>query len=262
MFNDIFQALGLSKNEGKIYETLIREGESPVVVIATKSQINRRNVYDSINRLIEKGLIFEIRQKGENLYQAIEPRKLMELLKEKEALLEKALPELEKLYQTTSRPDSVHMYRGVEGWKNYMRDILRIGKDVYTIGGKGAWIDPTIENFFEKFTKDAEGRGIGFHVLFDNEVKEDGHAILKTIETNHKFLPAGFSTSSAIEVFGDHVVIFPMDTKLTENLSIIVLVNQPLADSFRTWFNLLWQSASKIKKVGMRGNTKHVACSM
>ena len=63
-YQELFQSLGLAKNEAKIYEVLIREGNSPVGKISEKSGIHRRNVYDSLNRLIEKGLRSEERRVG------------------------------------------------------------------------------------------------------------------------------------------------------------------------------------------------------
>ena len=67
-YTDLFIQLGLAKNEARIYETLLAEGESSVGEIAKKSQVHRRNVYDSLNRLVEKGLVFEIIQSKENRY--------------------------------------------------------------------------------------------------------------------------------------------------------------------------------------------------
>src|SRR3989344_6523543 len=134
MIIDALQELGLAKNEARIYETLLREGECGVSTISTKSEVNRRNVYDSINRLIEKGLVFEVRTALENRYHAVEPAKLTELIEEKQRALSTVLPEMGKLYYGTPRKEEVFVYRGIEGWKNYLRDMLRIGEDNYTIG--------------------------------------------------------------------------------------------------------------------------------
>ena len=62
MITEVLENLGLSKNEARIYETLLKEGESPVGFLAVKSGVHRRNVYDTLNRLIEKGLAFEIQK--------------------------------------------------------------------------------------------------------------------------------------------------------------------------------------------------------
>ena len=83
MYLGILQDLGLTPNEAKIYQTLIEEGESAAGEISTKGKIHRRNVYDTIDRLVEKGLVFQILEKGENVYKAVDPAKLLEIVKEK-----------------------------------------------------------------------------------------------------------------------------------------------------------------------------------
>ncbi len=250
MHLELLSELGLTKNESKIYSTLLDKGESSIGTISKTANINRRNVYDSIDRLIEKGLIFEIRHHKENLYQAVDPRKLMEKLKEKETALEKAMPDFLKMFGKAAHNEDVFVYRGIEGWKNYLRDILRIGKDSYTLGGKGVWTDPKIKSFVEYFLKEADNKNIGLHILFDHEVRETDHETLKFFESNHKFLPKGFSTPAQIDVFGDHVVVLSGLSlgKIDENSSFTVIVNPQIADAFRTWFNLIWELSSTKKK--------------
>ncbi|HEY1074932.1 MAG TPA: helix-turn-helix domain-containing protein, partial [Patescibacteria group bacterium] len=121
MYTDTLIQLGLAQNEARIYETLLREGESSVGDIATKSGVHRRNVYDSLNRLLEKGLVFEILERRENRYQAVDPGKLSEMLQEKQRALAGIMPSLESLYSGTPHRNDVFIYKGVECWKNYIR---------------------------------------------------------------------------------------------------------------------------------------------
>jgi len=247
-YTDILIRLGLSKNESRIYETLLIKGESPVGSIATVSTINRRNVYDSLNRLIEKGLAFQIIQKGENIYRAVNPRKLMELLKEKEASLDEILPELTELFNSKPHDEDIYLYRGVEGWKNFMRDILTRGEDVYIIGGKGAWAEPKLDTFRTQFLKDIEKAGIKIKVLYDHEIYKTKHKILEYLNSEHRFLPKGFSSTAAVTVFGDQVVIQSKIKigQIDDTITSTVMINESTADMFRTWFELLWKSA-KVK---------------
>jgi sugar-specific transcriptional regulator TrmB len=60
MNQELFESLGLSPNEGKLYETLLERGESSVSDIALAAGIHRRNAYDAMERLMQKGLCFEI----------------------------------------------------------------------------------------------------------------------------------------------------------------------------------------------------------
>lgn len=242
MYTEIFQEIGLAKNEARIYETLLKEGESSVGHISTKSEVYRRNVYDSLNRLIEKGLVFETIRSKENRYQAVDPKKLMDMLNEKRGLLEGVMPQLNTLYN--SKPDDyvVYTYRGKEGWKNYMRDILRVNEDVYFVAAKGGWLDERVKDFFPYFIKEAGKQNVVFRHLFDHEVKKDVPKIFEYIGNNYKFLPQGYSTPSGVDIFGDHIALITELDKgeLGSEIVFTVVVNKHLANSFRTWFKLIW----------------------
>lgn len=249
MYTETLELLGLAKNEARIYETLLKEGVSSVGFIAQKSQVHRRNVYDSLNRLLEKGLVFEIAEANENKYQAVDPKKLTELLEERQRALEKIMPDLEKFHRETPHKNEVYIYKGIEGWKNYMRDILRLGQDVYTIGGKGAWRDARLKVFFEKFLKDAEKKGIHFHILFDQEAKEILSQAGPMPGASALFFPKEYSTETAVDIFGDRIVIFSNVKSgiIDETSSLTVVINQQIADSFRIWFALLAKQSKQSK---------------
>ena len=68
-YQDIFESLGLSPNEAKIYESLVEHGESSISYIAVAAKVHRRNAYDAIERLIDKGLTSELARRQFSLPQ-------------------------------------------------------------------------------------------------------------------------------------------------------------------------------------------------
>jgi len=252
MYSQIFQQLGLAKNEAKIYESLLREGELSVGQVSQKAQVHRRNVYDSMNRLVEKGLVFEIIQSKENRYQAVDPNKLMELVEEKQLMLSRVMPELDSLFRAKPQEQSVFIYRGIEGWKNYMRDILRVGEDFYCIGAKGAWMDERLLHFFPRFMNETKKLNLNYYHLFDFEIKALGHEITEHVGENYKFLPPGYSTSNSIDIFGPQVNILQniqVGGVHETSFSMTVIVNQQIADAFRTWFRFMYDFCPTDTKV-------------
>ncbi|MBL7663237.1 hypothetical protein JNK13_10860 [bacterium] len=241
-YQPVFQHLGLAQNEARIYETLLRYGELSIGQIAVKSHVHRRNVYDSIHRLLERGLVFEILQKIESKYQAVDPNKLNEIIEEKKRALSAVLPELEALYRGTPHLQATYLYRGLEGWKNYMRDIIRLGEDFYCIGGKGGWMETKTLPFFQQFIKAATRKKIKYFHLFDYEVKTSNHPILKHVGKNYKFFPQGYSAPASIDIFGDRVnVVSNIHLGgVEEDMCFAVIVDQRVADAFRIWFKFMW----------------------
>ena len=244
---EVLEELGLSPNEAKIYEALLDLKEAGVGEISSKAEIHRRNVYDAVNRLIDKGLIFPILSKNERIYSPVDPDKLTEIIKEKEINLNRTLPELRKRYENRKSAQEAYIYRGLEGLKNYLRDILRVGKDVHMIGAKLAWFDPRVKNFLDQFLKEAERKKITFYHVFDEIVKEGGQEAVKRLGGEYRFIPDKYSTESAIDIFGDYIVTFTGLNlkKLEDDATLFVLRDEKLAESYRTWFKFIYDFSPK-----------------
>ncbi|OGE73986.1 MAG: hypothetical protein A3I07_04420 [Candidatus Doudnabacteria bacterium RIFCSPLOWO2_02_FULL_42_9] len=253
MYQETFQLLGLSPNEAKIYETLVSSGESSVGDIAINAKIHRRNVYDSIQRLIEKGLCFEILSSSENKYSAVDPGKLSELIAEKQQKLNLILPELQKKFRQGTSKEEAYIYRGFEGQKNIWRDILRVGKDSFYIGAKGAWFDPKLDKIArDAFFKEANRKKIKFIQLFDYEVQYEIPDFPHHFPGNlkYRFLPKEYSTSSGLGIYGDYIVTYTgMSIKhINEDTVFFIMKSKDLAESYRTWFWYMWEQSTPAKK--------------
>lgn len=252
MDQQILEELGLSPNEAKIYKSLIERGESSVSDIALMAKIHRRNAYDVMQRLINKGLCFQIFSADENTYSAVDPDKLTELLAEKEERLESILPELKKKFHSRFAAEEAYIYRGWEGQKNIWRDVLRVGEDSYFIGAKAAWFDPNLEPGRTAFFKEAKRKKLKFIQLFDHEVKSGIPNFPHHFpgDLMYRFLPKKYSTNSGIHIFGDYVVTYTGITigKIDEDVIIFVIHSKDLAESYRTWFWCMWEQSTEDKK--------------
>lgn len=247
MLHDLLQELGLTQNEAKIYESLVTYGGSGVSTISLRSKVHRRNAYECLHRLIEKGLVYEIFTRGETVYEAVQPGKLMELIQEKELRLAAALPDLMAVFRQHRSPQRAYIYKGVEGVKNYMNAALETGKDMYILGSKGAWFDPRLETHTTRFLKEAEAKGMHLHIIFDHDVREKLPKIPTALTKTYKFLPQAYSTDATMDIFADHVVTYTgMEPgRLIEDVTIFVMVSEPLAESYRIWWKLLWNMLPK-----------------
>ena len=251
MYQETFEGLGLSPNEAKIYETLISHGELGISEIATRSQIHRRNAYDAIRRLVDKGLCFEIFSGKENRYGAVDPGKLLELAEEKRRSVEAILPELNKKFHARAAAEEAFIYRGLEGQKNIWRDVLRVGKKSYFIGAKGNWFDPRLAAAREAFFKEANRKKITFQQLFDIETFQKMPSFPKHFPAplEYRLLPKEYSTQSAIHVFGDSIITYTglkEIGKIPDDVVFFVMRSAALADSYRTWFEYMWRQSKRI----------------
>lgn len=242
MYEELLREIGLSPNEARIYESMLQLGEASVQTISLKSKVHRRNVYDSLAKLSEKGLASEVFIGGEKNFKAINPRRLLELIKEKEERINKVLPDMQTVYEAVEEKEEAYIYRGIEGFKNYFEDILKTGEDVYFIGAKAIWLDPRLKHYLPRFQRERKRLGIKFHHLFDHEVKKQIPEILEFVGKPYKFLPKKYSSPTMIDIFGPYVTTFigvEPGQLPTEPITFVVK-SQVLADGYRKFFQFMW----------------------
>lgn len=247
MYAEVLKEVGLSPNEAQIYETLLERGELTVPEIATRANIHRRNAYDAINRLAEKGFVLPVLGRGDNRYTAVDPVKLREILNEKQQRLDLVLPEMQKLFKHHRTDESTYIYKGIEGYKNFLGDMLQVGDDVYTIGAKGAWTDQRLLQYSESFWLEAKRKGMKFYTVFDESAKDYARGLSKYKNVTSRILAPQYSSNSAIDIYGNRVVMQRAGQHgvLPEDITLFMLVSRDLAESYRTWFKLIWAAAKK-----------------
>ncbi len=244
MYEELLREIGLSPNEARVYESLLHLGESSVQQISNRSKVHRRNVYDSIQKLTEKGLASEIFIKGEKNFKATNPRRLLELIKEKEEHVNNLLPEMQAKYEAIEEKEEAYLYRGIEGFKNYLQDILKTKETVYFIGAKAFWLDERLQHYLPRFQRERKLLGIKFMHLFDYEIKEQKPEILNVVGKPYKFMPKEYSSPTAVDIFGPFVVTFvgAKPGGLSEEPLIFVMKSKTLADGYRKFFKFMWDN--------------------
>jgi predicted transcriptional regulator len=244
MYEQTLMRMGLSLNEARVYEALLYLGEANVNILSIKSKVHRRNVYDSLNKLMEKGLASETFVKREKCFKPINPERLKEIIKEKENALDNYLPEMKRLYSSVHPEAEAYLFKGIEGFKNYLQLILEQKQTVYFIGAKAFWLDPRLQYYLIHFDKERKKQGITFMHLFDYEVKEQKPEILTLVGKPYKFLPKKYSSATAVDIFGDYVVTFVgvKAGELYEEPLQFVLKNKLLAEGYRKFFQCMWDN--------------------
>jgi HTH-type transcriptional regulator, sugar sensing transcriptional regulator len=80
MNKQLFYSLGLTKNETKVYLTLMDLGAAQAGQITEKSGIHRRNVYDSLSRLMEKGLVSFVTVNNKKIFSPVNPKRFLDII--------------------------------------------------------------------------------------------------------------------------------------------------------------------------------------
>ncbi|HIH19551.1 TPA: TrmB family transcriptional regulator [Candidatus Micrarchaeota archaeon] len=79
---DIWQKLGFSDGEGRVYEAILHSENATLQSIHEATGIERRNVYDIINKLISKGLVAYLTENGHKIYRTTDPKNILSFFEE------------------------------------------------------------------------------------------------------------------------------------------------------------------------------------
>ena len=229
--------LGIEVKEASVYLALLKLKETTATKIAETTNLDRTLIYQLTNKLIERGLVAYVIKNNVKYFSAANPNKLIQDIKEKENQLHAALPELIALTKEEDKETKVEVYRGKEGIKTILREILRNKKD-YVVFGEEGKLQETFPIEFEWFLKDIVKLGIKERVL----VREDLRNIAwKTKNSDFRFLPKEYLSPALTVIYGNKVAIFIWK----EPYYVSVILNKQVADSFRSYFELLWKIAKK-----------------
>ena len=152
MKEEVLKSLGLNEKEIKVYLANLQLGSNLVQGIGNFAGLNRTSVYDILASLEQKGFVSYTLKSGKKYYQATAPNKIIEMLKEREALVNKILPELNSLAGSVSKRPQVEVYVGKEGLKSIFEGILNEAKEFRVMGSKKDLMG-LFEYYFPHFVK-------------------------------------------------------------------------------------------------------------
>jgi len=250
-YTEILTEIGLTQNEARIYQTLLDLKRASIWDISAKADIHRRNTYDAVQRLVEKGLAYQILPKKTLTYAPVHPDKLREMVNQKVEDLESVLPGLSIRFDEKQNEREVYVYRGIGGVKNYIELITRVGKDVYGIGSKGSWFDVRSQRYMLTMAKKYFKAGIKTYPIFDAEVQKhpDMPKLMKLKKSEYKFLPKKYSSKSSFDVFGEYIAIYSDMTvgSFGEDITIYIIHDKILSHDMKKWWQFMWDFLPKEK---------------
>jgi len=227
--------VGLSKSEAEIYLALLRLGKSTATRLTQETGIHRTYIYDVLEKLKEKGLVSQIKEENKQYSQATNPERLREYLLEKVENIDRLMPELNELQRKSKEETKVEIYKGKEGIKTILNDIIKEGKDYFTIGSVKEF-EEILPIFSDQFLRKIDSKGIKEKVILKKGIK-----ILKAKKHEYRYLPKEYVFLVGIIIYSDKVAFFIWNEPYIQ----ILIKNTDIARSYFTQFNLLWKLAKK-----------------
>ena len=240
------KTLGLSENEAKVYLAMLELGPASVMEISQKSGINRPTAYVQIESLKKLGLVSTQTKGKKQLFIAESPDQLEFVLdkeltevKNKKDEFQRILPELLNLHRSSGSQPQVRFFEGKEGLLRMQEIVLRSNvKETFAI----ASVDQIFDVFPSHTTNYSTRRikkGIKSRLIYTSSkgpiLKDSDEKMLRESKfIEEKRMPL----SGDLAVYGDSVAI----TALTGKISGVIIDHPEIANSFRSFFELIWNS--------------------
>lgn len=245
---------GLDSKEIKVYTVLVQKKELNAYVLARLAGMHRSTVYSVLDRLIFKGFVNRIEKDGRTFYAALEVGQTITKIKDKEAILQELIPEIEKIHE--SRISNVRVLESRESQKQFNFNLFnQISKskvkELYIIsGGPTSFISSKANNedlssklLLKSLLKEMKKRKL--HKTFEyrgiwNE-KFKGSDVIRPFLTvgQNRFLKS-LPTLATTVIFGEYVAYLFTMNGIPQ---VIEIQNKLIAEENKAYFAYLWKQS-------------------
>lgn len=243
MLEKELQDIGLNEKEARVYLAAMELGQSVVQDIAKKADVNRATTYFIIEELMKKGLMSSFYQGKKQHFMAEDPEKLKlflkqqeNTLKERQVLLEKALPQLKSVNIKGKDVPVVRYYEGVKGLRIMMDDLMTGGDDTFDVIYSHDLLGKILSSEENSEATDKRvHRGIKSRAIYTYSKGR-----IETANSERIKLPTDkFPITCDIAIFDNKVRI----ASLNKKISGIMIEDEDIYKTMKTIFELAWEAA-------------------
>ena len=238
---DFLRSIGFSKNESEVYLALVKRGTSSVLEISRDTQIHRANIYPSLSKLTENGLIFELEKDGKKVFYARDPESLLEYQKNREVELKTTIEKLRLLHPAHSENSSVRMTEGKFAVRNAYLGILNSSEEILSYGTPSKAFDLVV-SIFDEFHKERIKKKIVMKHIYNTDCIERAKYLQSLSYTEIKHLPSKYDSYVTTLICKKKVILIVW----TDKLPVIEIENEEVVKAYRSYFEVLWNSSEDV----------------
>ncbi len=249
----ILTELGLTSGEIKTYLALLKIGSSSTGTIEKESQVSRSKLYSILDKLEKKGLVSHVIKNGVKFFQASDPNRIKDYIKQKEEDIiklkdnfESFLPQLEE-YKNSKIESTVSVYQGLKGIITAHENTYKILKkgEEYVYLGIPKYQPITHHLYWQRDHVKRIKLGIKTRLLFNADTPKETLINRNNYKfSDARYMPTNIKTPSYFLIYKNIVVI----TIVSESPISIEIINQQIADAFMAYFEEFWKKSKPFKK--------------
>lgn len=238
----VLESIGLNKNEIKIYLDLVKYTNSSALEISKRTKIHRSNTYDAIRKLIERGFISEIVEERKRLFKAMGPEKIRDYVKQQQQEIDLIIPYLKNVSCEQKNDDGVTIAKGVFAVREALKGLLDLNQPVYAFGASKWALNSLGVGFMQEFHAERVKKKISMKHIYSADSVDRIMQLKKVKLLDVKCFPNKYCSVVTTNVCGDTVLLLIFSNPLTS----ITIKNKEMAESYREYFDVLWNKAKVI----------------
>ena len=256
MIETIFEKLGLTSQEPKLYLALLESGPTSAGLLAKKSGTRRSTLYGLLENLQGRGLVSQTEKNGVKIWRAEPPETISNSLRRKSEEWKKTnedfnilLPELLKKQRQDTLAPRFKYFHGIDGVKHIMNDML-LYSDMIT---QSFWpasemLDLLGEDFFDTLNRARIRQRLYTQALWPpskavNISKHPSFGVGKEFFREIRLTPKGVDCTMGYWAYHTKVAFV---SSRKECFGFIVESNE-LRQMLKTQFDVLWEISEPIK---------------
>ena len=241
---EIFRDLGFSEREIKVYLALLELGATTVGPIATKTRLQHSKVYQTLEKLIDRGLVSFIIKSKTKYFQAQNPKQILNILKEKEKRFSEILPKLKQKQENSKEKQIATVYEGYKAIKSMFDLILEeLDKNsyYYVFAFKEDYLTSKLASrFLRNIHMQLSEKKVDDRLIANISIKkefEKNYSDIKGI----KYRFTNLNLPLGLMIIDDRVINWIWGERPTA----VEIVSKQIAQQYREFFLELWKIAKK-----------------
>lgn len=235
MYDKQLRKLGLNRNEAKVYLCLLQQGEQKAGSLSKRLQLHRRTVYDTLERLLDNGLVKFSLAANRRVFQPVDPEVILQHVQAQTKLATKLIPKLKTLRQQRGVTQECSIYKGRKGIKAVLNELLKC-KEYSVFGSPGRFME-TMKHDYVQFQNQKRRLQIKATII-TNESSRNAQFV-EIAAAKFRYLPDAEIGPSTTFIYNGSVAIMIWD----ETPIAIVIKSKAVHESYKRYFDALWKKA-------------------
>jgi sugar-specific transcriptional regulator TrmB len=248
MENELRQ-LGLTPNEIKVYNVLLKIGENSVGPIIRQVNMHRQVAYDALQGLENKNMVVSTTKNNRMYFRVANPKNILDNVKRQEAIAKNLVEEIGQRMAGQKLTQEIKVYEGLKAYQELIKrkDDMQPPNSEYLVvtGAALAYKEMMMKSgVFERSNRLREKKQIRTRLIFCSISPEEAKKV-KRANSDYRLLPEGFASPTSFDIWHDSITLSSYGSGDGSDMFSIEIKNDGFHKAYINYFNLLWKIAKK-----------------